>query len=81
MGNLAVRVSVPLLLYLTLVRLHLECRVQFGAPHSKKDIALLWTCSSTSVKLVKSLEDKSCEEQQRELGVFSLEEGGGDLLT
>ncbi len=59
-------------LYSSLVRRHLEYRVQFWSSHLAKDIAKLETVQRRPTKIFPSLRNKSYEERLARFNLFSL---------
>ena len=64
---------------LAVVRPHLEYCHHFWSPQNKTDMDILGRHRAT--KMTKRLKQLSCEEGLRELGLFSLEEAQGDLIS
>ena len=63
------KVFIPL--YSALVRLYLECCVQFGGTWDKKGIDILERAQWRATRMVTKLHDMLCENRLRDLGLFS----------
>ncbi len=60
-------------MYISLLRPHLECAVQFWSPHHATDTEKLEAVQRRATKIIPSLRNKSCKERLARLNLFSLE--------
>ncbi len=65
--------DIILLMYISLLRPHMEYAGQFWPPHHAKDIAKLEAVQRRATKMIPSLGNKSYEERLARLNLFSLE--------
>ena len=75
--------DILLKLYKTLVRPHLEYRVQFWSPYYRKDIIKLERVQKRFTRMLPGLDGLSYKKRLDRMGLFSLEHRGlrGDLIA
>ena len=55
------------------MRSHLECCIQMWSPQYRGDMNLLECIQRRVTKMIQGMEQLSCEDRLREMGLFSLE--------